>query len=69
MRNLNPSIVTAAIALTVIAQPELSRLIEGNRLSHLGGREAIDEYTAFWLHVLIPTTAQLTAVATDDVLG
>jgi AcrR family transcriptional regulator len=55
VRNLNPSIVTAAIALTVIAQPELSRLIDGNRLSQLGGREAIDEYTSFWLHVLVPT--------------
>ncbi len=54
MRNLNPAIVTAAIALTVIAQPELSKLIDGNRLAKLGGREAIHEYSSFWLDVLVP---------------
>jgi AcrR family transcriptional regulator len=53
VRNLNPSIVTAAIALTVIAQPEFCRLIKGSELSQLGGREVIDEYTAFWLEVLV----------------
>jgi AcrR family transcriptional regulator len=55
VRNLNPSIVTAAIALTVVVQPELSRLIEGNGLSHLGSREAIDEYSSFWINVLVPS--------------
>lgn len=53
VRNLNPAIVTAAIALTVIAQPEFSRLIDGNGLSRLGGRAVIDEYTSFWLNVLV----------------
>lgn len=55
VRNLNPSIVTAAIALTVVVQPELSKLIGGNGLSHLGSREAIDEYSSFWLDVLAPS--------------
>lgn len=54
MRNLNPAIVTAAIALTVMAQPELSKLIDGNRLWQLGGREAIHEFSSFWLDVLVP---------------
>jgi AcrR family transcriptional regulator len=54
VRNLNPSIVTAAIALTVIAQPELSKLVDGSPLSQLNGREAINEYSAFWLDVLVP---------------
>lgn len=54
VRNLNPSIVTAAIALTVIAQPELSKLVDGSPLSQLDGREAINEYSAFWLDVLVP---------------
>lgn len=56
VRNLNPAIVTAAIALTVIVQPELSKLVEGSHLSRLGGREAIDEYSTFWLNVLVPTS-------------
>jgi AcrR family transcriptional regulator len=55
VRNLNPAIVTAAIALTGIVQPELSKLINGNGLSHLGSREAIDEYSSFWLNVLVPS--------------
>ncbi|HVZ84587.1 MAG TPA: TetR/AcrR family transcriptional regulator [Terracidiphilus sp.] len=54
MRNLNPAILTAAIALTVVAQPELSRLIEGGSLMPLGGREAIHAYSSFWLDVLVP---------------
>ncbi len=54
VRNLNPAIVTAAITLTVIVQPELSKLIEGSWLSQLGGREVINEYSAFWLNVLEP---------------
>ncbi len=55
VRNLNPSIVAAAIALTVVVQPELSKLIDGNGLSHLGSREAINEYSSFWLDVLVPS--------------
>ena len=54
VRNLNPAIVTAAITLAVIVQPELSKLIEGSWLSQLGGREVINEYSAFWLNVLEP---------------
>jgi len=55
LRNLNPAIVTAAMALTVIAQPELSRLIAGSRHSRLGNRETINEYSTFWLKVLLPS--------------
>jgi AcrR family transcriptional regulator len=54
IRNLNPAIITSAILLTVIAQPELSRLIEENVPWELNGRKVIDEYTAFWLDVLEP---------------
>lgn len=55
MRNLNPAMVTAAIALTVIAQPEISKLSTGPRISRLTGREAIHEYSTFWLNVLTPS--------------
>ena len=56
VRNLNPAIATAAIGLTVIAHPELSKLVKGSRFSQLGGREAIDEFSEFWLNVLVPST-------------
>lgn len=53
LRNLNPAIVTAAMASTIIAQPELSRFIEGCELSAMSGREAIEEFFSFWSKVLI----------------
>jgi AcrR family transcriptional regulator len=55
MRSLNPVIVTAAMALTVIAQPELSKLIAGSTFARMGGSDSIGEYSKFWLQVLVPS--------------
>lgn len=68
IRNLNPAIVTAAMTLTVIAQPELSKLITGSQLSSLGGRESIEEYSKFWLQVLVPS-AQESANGAESATG
>jgi AcrR family transcriptional regulator len=54
LRDLNPAIVTSAMALTVIVQPEISKLITGSAFSRMGGRASIDEYSKFWLKVLVP---------------
>jgi AcrR family transcriptional regulator len=56
LRILNPSIATAAMALTALAQPELSKLLTGNAHARMSGRDAIDEYSKFWLKVLAPGT-------------
>lgn len=61
LQGLNPRIVTAAMALTAIAQPELSNLIGGGRASQLSGRELVEEYLAFWLKVLVPPITELGA--------
>jgi AcrR family transcriptional regulator len=53
LRNLNPEIVAAAMALTIIVQPFLSRFIEGCQLSNMNGRETLDEFSSFWMDVLI----------------
>jgi AcrR family transcriptional regulator len=53
VRNLNPAIVTAAMALTIVAQPELSRFIEGCGLSSMNDRETLEEFSSFWIKVLI----------------
>jgi AcrR family transcriptional regulator len=66
LRNLNPAIVTAAMALTVLVQPELSRLIAGSALSRMGGRESIDEYSRFWLKVLVPSTQERMSGMSQD---
>jgi AcrR family transcriptional regulator len=60
VRNLNPAIMTAAMALTVIAQPELSMLIDGCQLSKLNNRQSIDEYKKFWLSALMPLPRERT---------
>jgi AcrR family transcriptional regulator len=53
IRNLNPAIMTMGIALTVLVQPEISRLIEGCHLSRLELRQVVDTYTEFWLGALV----------------
>ncbi|MBS1802808.1 MAG: TetR/AcrR family transcriptional regulator [Acidobacteria bacterium] len=55
IRNLNPAITTLGMALTVLAQPELSKLIDGCHISRLDLREVVDTYTQFWLGALLPS--------------
>jgi AcrR family transcriptional regulator len=55
IRNLNPAITTLGIALTIFAQPEFSKLIEGCDLSKLDSRQAVEAYSQFWLAALLPS--------------
>jgi AcrR family transcriptional regulator len=69
LRNLNPEIITAAMALTIIAQPGISRLIEGCELSRMNGRETREEFSSFWRKVLIVSESQIPSkvIATEGV--
>jgi AcrR family transcriptional regulator len=58
VRNLDPTMVTAALVTTVMTHAEISRLIDGDRLSYPGSREAASAYTKFWLDVLAPRPVQ-----------
>jgi len=70
IRNLNPAILITAIALTIVAQPELFRFVEGHRGPRLDSRRAIDEYTAFWLSVLVQRGEEgLPQVPEEQVFG
>ena len=71
LRNLNPAIMTTGIALTVFAQPELSKLIEGCRLSKMDSREVVEAYTQFWLGALVPAPGKpsLEAFAPTEVIS
>jgi AcrR family transcriptional regulator len=71
VRNLNPAIMTAGIALTVFAQPELSNLIDGCRLSKMDSRQAVEAYSAFWLGALLPSPQErlLPSTSTEEVLS
>lgn len=57
LRNLDSSLVTAALAMTVMVQPEFSKLITGAPPPYSDSREAIRVYTRFWLDVLVPPEA------------
>jgi AcrR family transcriptional regulator len=56
LRDLDSTIVTAALTLTTLMHPEVSRLIDGGKLSYSDGREAGRVYSRFWLDVLSPRT-------------
>lgn len=67
LRNVDPSLLTAALATTVMLHPEFTRLIAGAQPPYSDSREAIQVYTRFWLDVLVPqelvrsrTLAQIT---------
>lgn len=66
LRDLNPAIVTAAMALTIVAQPELSRFIEGCELSAMSGREALEEFSSFWIKILIPSSTANTSAPLQE---
>lgn len=63
IRNLDPMMMTTAIVLTTFAQPEVSRLVKGSASSKLDSRNAIDDYTNFWLGVLILPSQGISNVA------
>ncbi len=58
IRDLNPSIVTAAMALTIIVQSELSNFIDGCTLSRMNDRETLEEFSLFWTKLLIVAVPQ-----------
>jgi AcrR family transcriptional regulator len=66
VRNLDPTMVTAALVTTVMTHAEISRLIDGDRLSYPGSREAASAYTKFWLDVLTPRPVPLQRPATRN---
>lgn len=55
LRKLDPAIMTLGIALTVFAQPELSKVIEGCRISKMEIRDLVETYSEFWLGALVPS--------------
>lgn len=54
IRDLDPGMITSALAMTVMVHPELSRLITGTAPPYTDNRDAVRAYTKFWLEVLTP---------------
>jgi AcrR family transcriptional regulator len=57
IRNLDPVMITAALGMTILAHPLLSRLLTGGPPPHSDNREAVRAYANFWLEVLAPVPA------------
>ncbi len=56
IRNLDPTMVTAALTTMVLVHPWLSRLIDGGHISYSDNRESGRAYSRFWLDVLSTRT-------------
>ena len=54
IRNLDPTMVTAALTTMVLVHPWLSRLIDNGKVSYSDNRDAGRAYSRFWLEVLTP---------------
>jgi AcrR family transcriptional regulator len=53
LRNVDPSMLTAALGVSVIAYPEIARILDGSP-RYLENRDAIEAFSRFWLNVLLP---------------
>ena len=71
IRNLDPTMVTAALTTMVLVHPWLSRLLEDGHQSYADNRDAGRAYTRFWMDVLSPRMAAYKkplSQATEDVV-
>lgn len=57
LRSLDPAMLTAALASSVMVHPEIGRLL-GNAPAFADRRQAIRAYTRFWLDLLVPTVGE-----------
>jgi len=66
LRAVDPSLVTAALATTVMMHPEFSKLIRDSHRPYSGSSEAIKMYSKFWLEVLSPPTSVGSSLPTSE---
>jgi AcrR family transcriptional regulator len=67
MRDLDPTMATAALTSMVLLYPGLARMIGGGRSGGSEGRKAARTYTKFWLAALSPSSsASMRRMATMD---
>ena len=53
LRSLDPALLTAALASSVMMHPEVGRLL-GCAPAYADRKQAIDVYTQFWMDLLVP---------------
>ena len=57
IRELDPTILTAALMMTVLTHPGIYNLIEGEKPFYASGQEAHRAYSKFWLNLIVPQIA------------
>lgn len=65
LRNVDPSLLTAALATTVMVHPEFTKLIAGAPPPYSDSGEAVRVYTKFWLDILVPPEIAQSKAATQ----
>lgn len=60
VRNLDPTMVTAAMTTMVLAYPWFSRHVKSDKTMYSDSRAAERAYTSFWLDVLVPKNSTYT---------
>lgn len=53
LRQVDPAMLTAALGISVIAYPEIARILDGAS-GYTENRCAIEDFSRFWLKVLLP---------------
>jgi hypothetical protein len=54
IRNLDPTILTSALIMSVLTHSEIYNLIDGNKPVYSTSLEAHRAYARFWLDLLVP---------------
>ena len=54
IRNLDPTILTSALMMTVLTHPGIYNLIDGNKPAYSNSQEAHRAYARFWLDLIVP---------------
>jgi AcrR family transcriptional regulator len=54
IRNVSSSIATVAIAMSVLLEPEIYRIMGWSQFQALSSRQILNEYCAFWVNALVP---------------
>jgi hypothetical protein len=54
IRDLDPTILTSALMMTVLTHPGIYNLIDGNKPVYSNSLEAHRAYARFWLDLIVP---------------
>ena len=54
IRDLDPTILTSALMMTVLTHPGIYNLIDGNKLVYSNSLETHRAYAKFWLDSIVP---------------